>query len=117
MAGFVKMSAFGFLALGGAWLYTFLFTNHRPHHAGVMIPVGMLMVLFAWGIFFLKRWCIVGALLMASFVFLSAAGFQWSAGQIHPFFLASSLVSALYMVMLALFLYRSRGERIANFVH
>jgi hypothetical protein len=104
-----RVMSVGFFAMGVAWLYTFLFTDFRPHHGMVMVPVGALTILLSVGLFQMIRCCIAAGFIISIAVFSLSTWLQTSAGQLHVYFMVCSLVSIMYIVAFAFLLLRSRG--------
>ena len=50
----IWIAAGGFNLIGLTWLCTFIFTNFRKHWANVMIPTGIISLLFSLGLFYQK---------------------------------------------------------------
>lgn len=66
----VFISGTVFLMLGLAWLYAFLIVGIRPHHAPVMVSVGILAILLAIGLFLKRRTAVLVSLVVAMLVLL-----------------------------------------------
>jgi hypothetical protein len=97
----VRVIGLGVLLLGAIWLYTFLFTDFRAHQSSVMIPLAVLVILFALGLISLLKIFVILSFVIAIFVFLSALYIQVASLQIIPFLFSICVISIIYMVFLA----------------
>lgn len=102
----IRLAAFIFFLLGLRWLYIFLFTDYRSHQAIIMIPLGMLTILFSFGLLLLFRWCIFFLLVLMTSAFLITIYLQIVAFQIQPFLAVVSIVTVLYIILLTPQLYK-----------
>ncbi|HAW52257.1 MAG TPA: hypothetical protein DCX54_08020 [Flavobacteriales bacterium] len=96
----IWLAAGGFNLLGLTWLYTFIFTDYRNHWSKVMIPVGIISILFSLGLFYQKLPFVVGLVLLATCTSITTICILASSGAIHPLLLAVGVVSAIYACVL-----------------
>lgn len=106
-----RLAAVGFLLLGLRWLYVFIFTDYRAHHRPVMIPLALLVVAFSVGLFYLKRLFILMLILLSLFGFLGSLYIQIKFVHYNPFWLAIAVTTFVYLIVFALYAYRSHDRR------
>ena len=96
----IWIAAGGFNFLGLIWLYTFFFTKYRGHWANVMIPAGIISLMFSYGLFCQKISSVFSLIFLAAGSFIAAVYMQIAQGIIHPFLFAIAVVSAIYICIL-----------------
>lgn len=106
----IRLAALGFIYLGLGWLYIYIFTDYRSHLAFIMIPLGVLTILFSFGLLLLFRWCIFSLLVLMAIAFLITIYFQIVAFQVHPFLAVVGIITVLYIILLTPQLYRGRNQ-------
>ena len=97
---FIWVAAGGLNLLGLIWLYTFIFTHYRGHWANVMVPAGIVSLIFSFGLLYLKLSFVFSLIFLAAGSLIAAVYMQVAQGIIHPFLFAITVVSAIYLCVL-----------------
>jgi hypothetical protein len=82
------------------WLYVFVLTDYRSHRRPVMIPVAVVALLLAFGLFRLSSAAVALLVVLAVFIGAGALYFQIAAAFIQPFLSALVAGSALCLCAL-----------------
>jgi len=97
---FIRLAASILLLLGSRWLYLFLFTDYREHHAPVMIPLGIVTILYSISLLLLFRISIIISLILSIISFVFALYIQFSTFEFIFFLFLVCIVSLIYVVIL-----------------
>jgi len=89
-----------FNLLGLIWLYTFFFSNYRGHWANIMIPAGIISLIFSFGLFCQKPSSIFSLIFLAAGALIASVYMQIAQGIIHPFLFIIAIVSSTYICLL-----------------
>jgi len=96
----VRMIGLGILLLGAIWLYTFIFTDYRAHQSSVMIPLAVLVIVFALGLISLLKIFVVLSLILSIFAFISALYIQVASLHLIPFMFSICIISSIYIALI-----------------
>ena len=97
----IWLAALGTACLGALWLYVFVLTDHRSHHRPIMIPMALLVLLFAVVLARLKIWAVLLLLIGLSAAGAFAAWLQISGWFLHPFLASCVVVAVAYLALLS----------------
>ena len=95
---YIAAAALSLLAL--QWLYLFVLTDYRSHHRPVIIPLALLALVLAFGLFRLSSVAVVLLLALAAVVGLGALYIQIFAAGFQPFLAAVVVGSIIYFYAL-----------------
>lgn len=95
----IWIAAGGFNFLGIIWLYTFFFAN-RGHWANVLIPAGIISLIFSYGLFCQRLSSIFSLIFLSVGSLMAAVYMQIAKGIIHPVLFIIAVISAIYICIL-----------------
>ena len=88
------------LVLGVAWLYAFLIVGIGPHHAPIMVSLGILAIVLAIGLFLRRRIAVLVSLVVAMPVLLFSIYVQLSQFEISIPLAVSGVGCLTYLAFL-----------------
>ena len=91
---YIAAAALSLVAL--RWLYLFILTDYRSHHRPIIIPLAVVTLVLALGLFRLSSVAVVLLLALAAVAGAGALYIQVSATSIHPFLATVVAASILY---------------------
>lgn len=95
---YIAAVALSLLAL--RWLYLFVLTDYRSHHRPIIIPLALVTLVLAFGLFRLSPAAIVLLLALAAVAGAGALYIQISATALQPFLATVVAGSILYLCAL-----------------
>ena len=95
---YIAAAALSLLAV--RWLYLFVLTDYRSHHRPIIIPLALVTLVLAFGLFRLSSVAVVLLLALAALAGAGALYIQISAMAFHPFLATVVAGSILYFCAL-----------------
>ena len=96
----IYVAGLAFSLVAFRWLYVFTLTDYRSHHRPIIIPLALVTLFFAFGLFRLSSVAVVVLLAIAALVGGGALYLQLYGVAFHPFLASVVAGSILYFCVL-----------------